>query len=260
MSFVSARGLTFHVQRLGHGPPVVMLHGLLVGSLASWYFTTAPALSKTHEVLLYDLRGHGKSERTSRGYDLATMAGDLEALTAELGPMTLVGHSYGALIALRFALEHPQRVHRLVLVEAPLPPSRYDQFREFLGRGPEQMIAALPAPLQAMVASGKRQARRLVDALGFLVLTSSLPADVEAEADVPDAELRALSCPVHCIYGEASACLEAGQRIAAIVPRATLDVLPGGHFLHADCAALLTETIVRRTAATSSPAQEHLHG
>src|SRR5262249_25639953 len=106
---VVARSVRFHTQELGAGerPSVVMLHGLLIGSLASWYFTAAPALAERRRVLLYDLRGHGRSERTADGYDVATMASDLAELAApfDARPIDLVGHSFGALVALRFALD-----------------------------------------------------------------------------------------------------------------------------------------------------------
>ncbi|MGH7285457.1 MAG: alpha/beta fold hydrolase, partial [Polyangiaceae bacterium] len=60
MSLETRNGVALHVQRLGeNGSPVVMLHGLFVGSMASWYFTAAPALAEKHRVLLYDLRGNG---------------------------------------------------------------------------------------------------------------------------------------------------------------------------------------------------------
>ena len=75
---VSTRnGVRLHWQELGSGPPLVMLHGLLVGSLATWYFTAAPALAARGHVVLYDLRGHGLSERAPSGYDVATQ---IEAL------------------------------------------------------------------------------------------------------------------------------------------------------------------------------------
>ena len=63
-------------------PPqrVVLLHGLLVGNLASWYLSVAPKLSERAEVLMYDLRGHGKSARSAEGFDLPTLASDLNAL------------------------------------------------------------------------------------------------------------------------------------------------------------------------------------
>ena len=88
MSAVVANGLSFHVQELGAGPPLVMLHGLLIGSLASWYFTAAPTLAQRHRVRLFDLRGHGRSEVARDGYGVGAMAGDLEALVADLpGPI-----------------------------------------------------------------------------------------------------------------------------------------------------------------------------
>ena len=129
MSVVQARGLNFHVQELGEGPTVAMVHGLLVDNLSLWYFTAAPELSRDRHVLMYDMRGHGKSERATQGYSLASQQKDLEAILDARGvdgPVDLVGHSYGALVALRFALDHPARVRRVVIVEAPLPPSRFD--------------------------------------------------------------------------------------------------------------------------------------
>ena len=244
MPVVTANGLSFHVQELGSGPPVVMVHGLAIGSLASWYFTAAPALARAHRVRLYDLRGHGMSERARAGYDLRTMTADLSALVADLdAPFDLVGHSFGALIALRFTLDHPGRVRRLALVEAPLPPASFDEVASFLDRDPEQMLAALPAPVRDAVASGRRQATRLVGALAFLATQSTLLDDLRAEPALTDAELAAVDCPVLCVYGDRSACLPAGERLARAVPRSRLVVLPGGHFLHLDASGPLTAAL-----------------
>jgi pimeloyl-ACP methyl ester carboxylesterase len=246
VSLTVANGVCFHVQRLGQGPPLVMLHGLLLGSLAQWYFTAAPALAGRHGVLLYDLRGHGKSERTPDGYDLRTMARDLAALTADhrSEPLTLVGHSFGALIALRFALDFPGRVRKLVLVDAPLPPARFGEFSEFLRRSPAQMLEALPAPVRAALGRGGRRTDRWLHALGFLVGQSSLRADLEAEADIPDAELAQLQCETLCIYGADSACRPVGERLARVLPRARLTILAGGHYLPLQAPAALTRQIV----------------
>ncbi len=227
------RGLTFHVQDLGSGPPVVMLHGLLVGSMASWYFTAAPALAESHRVRLFDLRGHGRSERATHGYDVPSMAGDLASiaggLTAE--PIDLVGHSYGAVVALHFALCFPERVRRLVLVEAPLPASRLKELDAFLGMPPEAMASALPGVLQEALARKGRQAARFVDGLRFLATESSLFADLRRAEDIPDEALGRLKCPVLCVYGSESSCLPVGERIARTVPGARLVVMQGGHFL-----------------------------
>lgn len=246
MPLVAANGLSFHVQELGAGSPVVMVHGLLIGSLASWYFTAAPTLARNHRVRVYDLRGHGRSERAKTGYDVGTMAGDLAALTADLGPIDLVGHSFGALVALRFALDHPARVRRLAVVEAPLPPSSVPEMAAFLaddGALPSRLLDALPAPLREAVTGGRRQAERLLRSLQFLLSETTLLADLRAEPDFADAELAALRCPLLCIYGDRSSCAPAGQRLARVVPGTRLVVLPGGHFLHLEARAALTATL-----------------
>ncbi|MCA9678816.1 MAG: alpha/beta fold hydrolase [Kofleriaceae bacterium] len=251
MSAVVANGLSFHVQELGAGPPLVMLHGLLIGSLASWYFTAAPTLAQRHRVRLFDLRGHGRSEVARDGYGVGAMAGDLEALVADLpGPIDLVGHSWGALVALRFALDHPARVRRLALVEAPLPPSKAGELTAFLDEvEPAKVLDALPEALRDAVAGGRRQAQRLLRSLQTLLFETSLLADLRAEPDLADDELATLACPTLCVYGDRSACRPAGERLARVVPGARLAVLPGGHYLHLDARAALTDAL-----------QEHLGG
>jgi pimeloyl-ACP methyl ester carboxylesterase len=228
-----------------------MLHGLFVGSSASWYFTSAPALARDHRVLLYDLRGHGRSERTARGFDTATQSADLDALLGSLGwrePIALVGHSYGALIALRFALDHPSRVAKLVLVEAPLPPSRLPDLQAFLSLEPSRLAEALPQVTQHFLDRRGRQAEKLLASLGHLAFETSLIADVRAEQDLSDAELSKVRGAL-LVYGEKSSCLEVGERLAKVMPASNLVVLPGGHNLHLDS-----------TAALSALLQEHLHG
>jgi len=244
MPLVTANGLAFHVQEIGAGPPVVMIHGLLIGSLASWYFTAAPALARRHRVRVYDLRGHGRSERATSGYDIRTMTADLAALVADLdGPIDVVGHSWGGLVALRFAIDHPARVRRLAIVEAPLPPSTAVEMTAFLNAEPARWLDALPAPLRDAAASGRRQADRLIKSLEFLILESSLLDDLRAEADIPDDALARIRCPTLVAYGDSSACLSAGKRIAAAIPGAKLAILPGGHYIHLDARAELTAAL-----------------
>ncbi|HEY1555385.1 MAG TPA: alpha/beta hydrolase [Kofleriaceae bacterium] len=238
MPIVATAGRATHVQELGAGPAVVMIHGLLIGSLASWYFTAAPQLARAHRVRVYDLRGHGRSERAKTGYDTRTLAEDLDAVAADLRePFDLVGHSWGGLVALRYAIEHPARVRRLAVVEAPLPPSSALQMASFLADNeqlPARLIDALPTPLREAVASGRRQAQRLMKSLEFLALESSLLADVRGEPDFTDAELARVTAPTLLVYGGSSGCAPAGERLAGVVPHARHVVLPGGHYLHLD--------------------------
>lgn len=245
MSFEVHNGLTFHVQSLGAGPPVVMLHGLLVGSMASWYFTSAPAVAKGHRVRLYDLRGHGKSERAKTGYDLSTMAGDLGAIAASFSsePVALVGHSYGAAIALHYALTNPSRVAKLVLVDAPLPASRLDELESFLGRTPEDMAESLPGALQDALARKGRQATRFIEGLRFLATETTLFADLRRAEDISDDVLAKLACPVALIYGTHSTCRPVGERLARVIPNARLVLIPGGHFLPTEAPVALGERI-----------------
>lgn len=231
---------------MGEGAPVVFIHGLFVGNLATWYFSAAPKLSQSHHVLLYDLRGHGKSPRTQSGYDLDTMTRDLESLVESFStePLTLVGHSYGALIALNYALSHPERVNALVLVEAPLPPSELQEMSAFLAASTDDMVAALPPELQGMLQSGGRRARRFLEGLHFLTAESTLLEDLRNTPDVNDEQLARLQCPVLCLYGEQSSCKEVGERLARVLPDARLELLPGGHFLPLEAADEVSTRIV----------------
>ena len=246
MPLAPRNGITLHEQALGSGPPVVMLHGLLVGNLATWYWTAAPVLAQTKSVLLYDLRGHGLSEKAPTGYDPRTMAADLGAVLDAFSPrepVALVGHSYGAVIALTYALAHPDRVARLAVVEAPLPPSRLEELDAFLEKTPDEMLGALPSALRDALASGGRRGRRFVEAMRFLAQESSLFADVRRAEDIPDAVLATLRPPLLAVYGTESSCRPVGQRLARVVPRARLVEIEGGHFLPLERPANVTTAL-----------------
>ena len=245
MRHTTRDGVTLHVQELGSGPPVVMLHGLLVGNMATWYFSAAPELAKRHRVILFDLRGHGMSDRAVHGYDVATMARDLESIVESVArePVTLVGHSYGAVVALLFALRHPDRVRKLALVEAPLPPSHLEELDGFLGQSPDAMLEALPDVLRAALMSGGRRGRRFVEAVRFLSQDSSLFSDLRRAEDIPDDALARLCCPLLAIYGTQSSCRPVGARLARVVPGARHIELPGGHFLPLEIPAALTKAL-----------------
>ncbi|HEY4245017.1 MAG TPA: alpha/beta hydrolase [Kofleriaceae bacterium] len=246
MSNVIANHIDLHVQEIGSGSPVVMLHGLLIGSLAAWYLTAAPALAASHRVVTFDLRGHGRSAVPPDGYGVASMARDLGGLVdaLDLPPVDLVGHSWGGLVALRFALDHPARVRRLAIVEAPLPPSRMTELGAFTQASPETWVAALPETLRAAVASGGRQARKLLASLERLATQTTLLADLRAEPDIPDADLAHLVPETLLLYGTRSSCAPVGERLARAIPHARLAMLDGGHYLHLEARAALTAELV----------------
>lgn len=247
MPLIQANGLAFHVQTLGGGPPVVMIHGLFLGNLATWYFTAAPALARHHRVLLYDLRGHGRSAPAASGYDLATMTADLAAILDGAGvsePADVVGHSYGGLIALRLALDAPHRVRRLALVEAPLPPASLGALDTYLETDPQEYLRAVPESLRrTTIRTTGRRVRRTRAALESRRDDTTLVADLRAEPDFDDAALARLPHPALCVYGTRSACRPAGERLARVLPTARLVELDGGHMLPTECPAELTRAL-----------------
>ena len=123
----SANGLNIHVQQAGSGPDVVLIHGL-TGDLSIWFLSrTIPVLAQTHRVTAYDLRGHGYTDAPAEGYTSLDHARDLIGLLDVLGidRARLVGHSFGAVIAVHAAVIAPERVEALVLSDPYFPALRH---------------------------------------------------------------------------------------------------------------------------------------
>jgi pimeloyl-ACP methyl ester carboxylesterase len=101
----------------GSGTEVVLLHGL--SSSSRIWDMTAPLLARDFRVVAADQRGHGLTDRPDSEYTFDEVCGDLEAVLAVLGWQrpVLVGHSWGAGVALQFAVDHPESVRGLVLVD-----------------------------------------------------------------------------------------------------------------------------------------------
>lgn len=118
MNKALANGIQLHYQQAGEGPDIVMVHGI-TGNLAIWHLEIVPALQSGYRITTYDLRGHGYSEVPPTGYTTADHATDLKHLLDTLGieRAHVLGHSFGADIALHFTVLFPERVDRLILVE-----------------------------------------------------------------------------------------------------------------------------------------------
>jgi pimeloyl-ACP methyl ester carboxylesterase len=253
---------------MGSGPLLVMCHGLLTANLATWYFSAAPALARHYQVVLYDLRGHGKSDLTATGYDLDTMAQDLsyviaayQAKAAKSTQVMLVGHSYGALIALHHALLNPQGVAALALIDAPLPAARYI-YPSFDGVDSLALRTQFPASVEEQPAPASRREQRAHARLEFLSLHSSLRDDLRAAVDVPDARLRTLQIPTLCLYGRQSDCAAAGERLARLLPRGELRWLDCDHFVPTHSPAEMTQQLLSYFTSNESEVMDHVlhHG
>ncbi len=95
----------------------VFLHGF-GGQAMQWNYQLQK-FSLANRVIALDLRGHGLSDKPASGYDMPTLQNDLLTALAVLRvttPVVLVGHSFGGALAADFALTHPERVERLVLI------------------------------------------------------------------------------------------------------------------------------------------------
>jgi pimeloyl-ACP methyl ester carboxylesterase len=119
---IESDGTVFHYRETGarSRPTLVALHAL--GEDARDWDEMAQSLSDRYRVLALDQRGHGQGEYTDE-YSFELMRDDLRAFVDALGleRFSLMGHSMGGLVALVFAQEYPERVHRLVLEDMAPP-------------------------------------------------------------------------------------------------------------------------------------------
>src|SRR6516165_9228683 len=114
-------GTSIYVRSGGSGPAVVLLHGY--GETGDMWASMAADLMRDHRVIVPDLRGLGLSSKPPSGFDKKTQAGDVAAVLASLGveQIDLVAHDIGNMVAFQFAAQQPERVGRLVLIDAPIP-------------------------------------------------------------------------------------------------------------------------------------------
>ncbi len=158
-----ADGTTIRVRTAGTGAPLLLLHGH-PQTHAMWH-RVAPALAQDYAVVLADLRGYGDSAKPAPGeggtaYAKRAMAQDMVAVMEGLGhrQFLLGAHDRGARVAHRLALDHPERVRRLLLLDVAPTLAMYEGTTDAFARAywhwffliqpaplPERLIAADPA-------------------------------------------------------------------------------------------------------------------
>ena len=118
MARLQARNIEINYQISGNGDPIVFIHGL-GSSVRDWEFQV-DFFSKDYKVLAYDVRGHGDSDKPSGPYSVPQFSLDAATLInkLELAPAHLVGISMGGMIGFQLALDAPDLVKSLVVVNA----------------------------------------------------------------------------------------------------------------------------------------------
>ena len=230
MNMARINGVDLHIEEVApvgaHRGTVVLIHGMTSDSMASWFLTLAhPLAAAGMRVLLYDLRGHGRSERPPTGYRLDDFADDLGALVKYWGvdePVHLFGNSFGGTVAFTYAARHPSRVAGILSIESAPPTSAW------FARMARRLISAAEtlADADAVVNSRPMMARRVRDASALLAETTigeELP-----NSFLPDpSEIAAIDCPVLCLYGAESAVKELASETERLLPQSRHIVIAG---------------------------------
>jgi epoxide hydrolase 4 len=121
--FVDSAGVKIHYVSRGKGPLVILLHGF-----PDYWYTwhrQMPALAKHFQVVAIDLRGYNKSDQPVGvdNYAMPKLVGDVEAVIQHFKQTkaTVVGHDWGGAIAWAFAMTHPDKTEKLVILNLPHP-------------------------------------------------------------------------------------------------------------------------------------------
>lgn len=228
MPRLNVDGMKFYYQQSGSGSNVVLLHGV-TGNMAIWpLINLLPVLAADFRVTAYDLRGHGYSDTPPTGYTSADMAGDLVKIQRALGlgPMYLLGHSFGAVVAHHAAVLYPDAVAGLILSDPYYPGLRrlessvaswtgWLEYKEQANRAGLQVTeedwfdvgqlfqqtANLTPERQEMFR--KELGLAAMDRLKRLAATTC-GEDVKAVAGLTEERIRSVRQPAVALYGEES--------------------------------------------------------
>jgi non-heme chloroperoxidase len=243
-------GVRLAFQDLGSGPPVVFVHGWLLGAEV-WEYQTNFIGRNGYRAIAYDQRGCGDSEKPGDGYDVDSLSEDLnDVLTAlDLRDVTLVAHSLGAVEAIRYLSRHGSaRVRRLVLVGPITPGGNPEPVQkrvfESMTRAMQQdrpafIAGALPQGFLAPGGSSGPVSPSMAHWVIGLSMRCSLNAAIESARAVAHTDVREdlpkISVPTTVIHGardlSAPLSLTGAKTVASIAGSDLITYEGAGHAL-----------------------------
>ncbi|MBM3156216.1 MAG: alpha/beta hydrolase [Chloroflexi bacterium] len=246
MPRANVNGTTIYYEVNGQGEPLVMIMGF-GGGLKGWYFQTR-AFKRHYRVITFDNRGIGKSARATEPYTVSTMAADTLGLMDHLGVVGahVLGMSLGSLVAQEIAIEHPERVMKLILACASIGEAQENDMHERMVKafkvkeGPEGVDLRSVNFEEAMdtviaLSFNKKRYRMLVSPVSKvymkLVGVNGHFRQIEAVQGYETlARLHRITAPTLVITGSADNLLppKYSEQIASLIPGAKLVKVEGG--------------------------------
>lgn len=241
---------------VGQGPPLMLIHGF-GGSMWNWEHQVY-ALSTRHRVIIMDLLGSGLSDKPALAYTPARMSQFFSAFMNALGVerATLIGNSMGAGLAMAMALDHPDRVARLILI-AGFPPDPYQsiaspRYRRFLDHRPPLWLGVIGNRL-----AGRGVTRAMLEEIihdhslitplviersfrnrqisGFLPPLYSLLDHIQDWTTTYGRRLHEITVPTLVLWGTHDRVLpyHVGEELHRLIPQSHLHAIPEtGHMPH----------------------------
>ncbi len=258
MPTLTVNGLRTNVQLVAAGgtETVVFLHGMGTDSLASFYLTLAPPVAAAGiDVISYDLRGHGKTERPERGYTLGDFVADLDDLLRQLGvdrPVHLVGNSFGGTLAYSYAVANPSRVRSIVCIES-------EPATEVWAEKMSAILAHTVRFLQVeesfdwIEANFSAHHRRLARMAAERITSTKMAEEVPLGPLLTWEQVAAIGCPVLSILGSHGYQADDLEALTSLLPNGELHVFEGqGHSVlveqHREVRELVLRWIERHAA------------